>query len=245
MPASATRRETTKLVLDDPLRPQWPTLSVAVKNQALQALLSLLTGIAAPRQELHRHRRSRKRERVGIDVELHGPKLLNELIVGLNACSAHLERSIARLRRPKALPSPYNDPQDLNLLLVCQDDLNPASLAAHLPGLIAVYNGLLECKHDGGMLLVPLPAGAESKLSCALGLRRVAAIAIKASCSEARDLMALLRTHVEPVRCTWLDPPAHQNRMQPLRLVKQVTAHPSSGKASRAQRIAIKRARRH
>jgi len=88
----------------------------------------------------------------------------------------------------------------IDLVFVCKPDINPPSLVAHLPSMVAAANGaqqaveesLTSSPREGGMevegeggkrdfkrvLLVPLDHGAEKLLADALGLRRVAVIGL-------------------------------------------------------------------
>ena len=109
----------------------------------------------------------------------------------------------------------------VDLVFVCKPDINPPSLVAHLPTMVAAANGVQTAldsvlQHGAGpddaeatermqldavgpgeeeekkepgpkrpemrpVLLIPLDVGAERKLADALGLRRVAAIAVSVS----------------------------------------------------------------
>lgn len=109
----------------------------------------------------------------------------------------------------------------VDLVFVCKPDINPPSLVAHLPSMVAAANGVnaalesvrasakieQDMQVDGAVketdsatpgapataampemrpvLLVPLDAGAERRLADALGLRRVAALAVSVRPSRA------------------------------------------------------------
>lgn len=125
---------------------------------------------------------------------------------------------------PPPPPPPPTVPL-VDLVFVCKPDINPPSLVAHLPTMVAAANGVqtaldsvLQGEHEHGagpvgaeaeaaermqldaagpeerekqprpkrpemrpVLLIPLDLGAERKLADALGLRRVAAIAVSVS----------------------------------------------------------------
>ncbi|GAA6006480.1 hypothetical protein JCM10207_004946 [Rhodosporidiobolus poonsookiae] len=142
---------------------------------------------------------------------------------------------------PAAEPAPAPAPVDpppvplIDLLFVCKPDINPPSLVAHLPTMVAAANGVgealegvLRAASDEGksgkgemevdgaegaarpdmerVMLVPLDAGAEQKLADALGLRRVAAIGLSSSAPGAAALLSLVRTSVTPLTAPWLVP---------------------------------------
>ncbi|POY71277.1 hypothetical protein BMF94_5589 [Rhodotorula taiwanensis] len=132
----------------------------------------------------------------------------------------------------------------VDLVFVCKPDINPPSLVAHLPTMVAAANGVQTAldsvakaqKTDRGeemearmqmdegevggekarrgarpemppVLLVPLDVGAERQLADALGLRRVAAIAISSLLPAAASLRSLLLSHsIQPLSTPWLVP---------------------------------------
>lgn len=82
----------------------------------------------------------------------------------------------------------------LDLLFICKPDINPPSLVAHLPAMVAASNAILSvlslpppldtspatstARPDRETLLVSLDLGAEARLAEVLGLRRVAALGV-------------------------------------------------------------------
>lgn len=68
------------------------------------------------------------------------------------------------------------------LVLVCQADVNPPTLIAHLPQLVASCNSLRQIpspeEASTKTLLAPLPIGAEASISFALGFKRASVILI-------------------------------------------------------------------
>ncbi|BGP12593.1 RNase P and RNase MRP subunit [Rhodosporidiobolus nylandii] len=142
-----------------------------------------------------------------------------------------------RLKRPPAAASssigpsaPTSAPPTVPLVDVvfaCKPDINPPSLVAHLPNMVAAANGVQEAldlvlaaddEPQGSepkmevegeaassgkrrtmrkVLIVPLDLGAEAKLARALGLRRVAAIGFS---SAAPGSSSFAPTHVKHLR---------------------------------------------
>ncbi|BGP21446.1 RNase P and RNase MRP subunit [Rhodotorula toruloides] len=124
----------------------------------------------------------------------------------------------------------------IDLVFVCRPDINPPSLVAHLPTMVAAANGVQEALDSvlaasgpaqGGMdvedgeqrqeekrpemrnvLLVPLDVGAERRLADKLGLRRVAAIGLSSLLPAAAPLFALLAStpSLTPLSAPWLVP---------------------------------------
>ncbi|KAG0377227.1 hypothetical protein BGX24_006471 [Mortierella sp. AD032] len=115
------------------------------------------------------------------------PVILKSTILGINAITKALERSIQDLA---AHPPP-------TAIIICKGDLIPSHLYAHLGPMIAMLPGVL---------LFPLLKGSERRLSEAVGLPAVGALAIRSTegSREAEDLVMLLRGMVEPMTASWL-----------------------------------------
>ena len=159
-------------------------------------------------------------------------------------------------------PPPPSTVPLVDLVFVCKPDINPPSLVAHLPTMVAAANGVQTAldsvlQHSAGpddaeaaermqldavgpgeeeekeepgpkrpemrpVLLIPLDVGAERKLADALGLRRVAAVAVSVSlpsfpapflhCAELTLETPSLRFPVFTPRrqCAILSPPISQ-----------------------------------
>ncbi|GAA6008109.1 uncharacterized protein JCM10292_001848 [Rhodotorula paludigena] len=124
----------------------------------------------------------------------------------------------------------------VDLVLVCKPDINPPSLVAHLPTMVAAANGVQtaldsvlrgadaqqrgeeEMQVEQGasgtkrpemrpVRLVPLDVGAERRLADALGLRRVAAVGLSSLHPAVAPLLQLLQTSLpDPLSAPWLVP---------------------------------------
>ncbi|GJN92281.1 hypothetical protein Rhopal_005311-T1 [Rhodotorula paludigena] len=124
----------------------------------------------------------------------------------------------------------------VDLILVCKPDINPPSLVAHLPTMVAAANGVqtaldsvlrsAEAQQRGEeemqveerasgtkrpemrpVRLVPLDVGAERRLADALGLRRVAAVGLSSLHPAVAPLLQLLQTSLpDPLSAPWLVP---------------------------------------
>ncbi|KAF9093007.1 hypothetical protein BGX27_001686 [Mortierella sp. AM989] len=116
------------------------------------------------------------------------PAIVNSIIIGINAVTKSLERSIQSLA---SHPPP-------SAVLLCKGDLSPTHLYNHLGPMIAMLPGVK---------LFPLLRGSEKKLSEALGMPAVGALAIKAGgggAKDAEDLIMILDRMVEPINVPWL-----------------------------------------
>ncbi|KAF9102421.1 hypothetical protein BGX29_004607 [Mortierella sp. GBA35] len=115
------------------------------------------------------------------------PAILRSIILGINAVTKALERSIQDLG---AHPPP-------TAIILCKGDLVPSHLYTHLGPMIAMLPGVL---------LFPLLKGSERRLSEALGLPAVGALAIQSTegSREAEDLVMILKGMVEPMTASWL-----------------------------------------
>ncbi|EJC98642.1 uncharacterized protein FOMMEDRAFT_170883 [Fomitiporia mediterranea MF3/22] len=90
----------------------------------------------------------------------------------------------------------------IRTVLVCRPDIDPPLLVSHLPYLVAAFNSAT--KDPGRWIkLISLPKGTESTLSQALGLRRVAVLALDESLSSDVSLTSLLSS-VDAVVAPWL-----------------------------------------
>lgn len=107
------------------------------------------------------------------------PSILQHLTIGINEVTRKLESQIKLSRQTviisdKGAVSPESP--RIKLIFVCRADIDPPILINHLPHLVSAYNS--SRKHPDFMKLVPLPKGAEFTLAAAMGLRRVAVVAV-------------------------------------------------------------------
>ena len=134
--------------------------------------------------------------------------------MGINQVTKKLEAQIKSYRATIANASnenarPYDSSSALVVIFVCRADVDPPLLIAHLPHLVAAYNSCLFSRPSprlGLIKLVPLPKGAEFSLAEALGIRRVAALALDvrrviALCIFAIDVITRLDCYTQPI-CT-------------------------------------------
>ncbi|KAG0202719.1 hypothetical protein BGX28_004853 [Mortierella sp. GBA30] len=130
-------------------------------------------------------------------IQAEPPAILGVTTIGINAVTKCLERSIQDLRT-------YPPPR---AIFLCKGDLLPAHLYNHLGPMIAML--------PNTTLLFPLMRGSEKKLSEALGMHAVGALAIHyenkglsaaegSICKEAEDLIMILGRMVEPMTVSWL-----------------------------------------
>lgn len=88
------------------------------------------------------------------------PPILAHTVIGINSVTKELEKSIQNI---KDHPPP-------SAVYVCKGDLSPSHLYSHIGTMVAMLPGTL---------LFPLTRGSEKKLSEALGMQAVGAVAIK------------------------------------------------------------------
>ncbi|KAG0365004.1 hypothetical protein BC939DRAFT_504237 [Gamsiella multidivaricata] len=113
------------------------------------------------------------------------PEILRSTVIGINAITKALERSIDNI---SSHPAP-------SAIFICKGDLVPAHLYSHLGPMVAMLPGTV---------LFPFLRGSERKLSEALGMPAVGAVAIKAGSKEAEGLIMILGRIVEPIMVSWL-----------------------------------------
>lgn len=117
------------------------------------------------------------------------PSIFQHLTIGINEVTRRLEVQIKSARRRVTLSDTdpvssdvfSSDPPPISFIFVCRADVDPPVLIDHLPHLVAAWNSSQKessVKPGKILKLVPLPKGAESALAEAMGLRRVAAIAL-------------------------------------------------------------------
>lgn len=112
------------------------------------------------------------------------PPIFKSLIFGINAVTKYLETQIANCRLKTVFQSSTKDMEQaseehntIRYLFVCRADIDPPILIDHLPHLVATYN-VLRGSDVPPTILIPLPKGAEATLAQAVGVRRLAVLAI-------------------------------------------------------------------
>ncbi|KAG0301540.1 hypothetical protein BGZ98_008264 [Dissophora globulifera] len=113
------------------------------------------------------------------------PAILDSVIIGINAITKALERSIRDLT-PHPLP---------RAVFLCNSDLAPTHLYTHLGTMVAMLPGTV---------IFPLLRGSERKLSEVLGMQAVGAVAIKAGTDESMGQFMILERMVKPATAAWL-----------------------------------------
>lgn len=139
------------------------------------------------------------------------------ILCGLNSLTRQLQDSIhdaTRQKHREDAPKKHSP----SYIFCCIDDIDPPSLVAHLPLLVAAYNAV----HDTSICLVRLPVGAEGTIANKVGLRRCAILSVDAdelshSCSsstQAVDALRILMENIakggiEPMRLGWIKEALH------------------------------------
>ncbi|KAF8216051.1 hypothetical protein K438DRAFT_1799988 [Mycena galopus ATCC 62051] len=200
-----------KSVLDSPFRVSWPSVSMNLQNTALACTLSLLDGISE--YQLARHTRKKKRK---IDVDAP-PEDMADILPDVapppeetpppaspeHFVTKRLDAQIRSLRKTVLLnPDPTSEPSPapIKVIVVCRADVDPQILIDHLPHEVAAFNS---SKPNDPIKLIPLPKGAEVALAKAVGLRRVAAIAMDIDMPGLATFTSILDS-VPTITAPWL-----------------------------------------
>ncbi|KIM79791.1 hypothetical protein PILCRDRAFT_822964 [Piloderma croceum F 1598] len=173
------------------------------------------------------------------------PPILEHLTIGINEVTRKLESQINSSRQTVIISdkytvsSEYSRQPRIKVIFVCRADIDPPILVDHLPHLVSACNSLR--KPLDFVKLVPLPKGAEFTLAAALGLRRVAVIAVDSTTPELSSCDSLLES-IPTLSAPWLLPPQQSSSRRTEDLVpthiKQVrTSAPKDMKAAREQRV--------
>jgi ribonuclease P/MRP protein subunit POP3 len=122
------------------------------------------------------------------------PPVLSHLTIGINEVTKRLEaqskallqRVVVTSTRIDVPPAPSLSSRPVSVVLVCQGDVDPPILIAHLPQLVAACNSAIRpSKKDDPapcfIKLIPLPKGAERVLAEGVGLRRASVLALDVS----------------------------------------------------------------
>jgi len=172
------------------------------------------------------------------------PSILQHLTIGINQVTRKLESQIKASRQTVvisdqgAVSSEFPSQQGIKVVFVCRADIDPPMLIDHLPHLVSACNS--SRKPPDFMKLVPLPKGAEFTLAAAMGLRRVAVIAVDSTAPELSSFNSLLQS-VPTLTAPWLLHTPKTSIKQAKDLVpthiKQVrTSAPKDMKAVKGQR---------
>lgn len=130
------------------------------------------------------------------------PPILDHIVLGINentnALSAN-PRSTSKAAPPAvpvapvtetapvattstAAPVPRSPDDALKYVFVCLADINPTSLVAHIPAMVAGFNGRAKASgaaDSRGVRVMTLAKGAEALLAQAFGIRRAAVVGVK------------------------------------------------------------------
>ncbi|PKI84780.1 ribonuclease P [Malassezia vespertilionis] len=173
---------------------------------------------------------------------------------GINAVTRTLEARITS--RAAAGPHP-------RFLFVCEADMDPATLLAHIPMLVGSYNAACAPVHERAspalplpLMLVPLPRGAALMLATALRVRRLAALLIDTALPppllarlEARALDIVRAQSTTGFRIPWLEAAPHKlaaprikhlATSAPVHFAQAKAAKKASRKANKARRAAAR-----
>ncbi|KZP25321.1 hypothetical protein FIBSPDRAFT_734065 [Athelia psychrophila] len=190
---------------------------------------------------------------VAMDLQaVEPPPVLEHLTTGINAVTRALEAQLAAARTPVTITNapapapkdlqPPNDstptpqqtspPPKMKLIFICRADIDPPLLVAHIPPLVAAHNAIAGAEY--AIKLIPLPRGAEASLADALGLRRVAVLAVAEGATGLGlfdDLLPSVPTLTAPWRA-----PAPTLKLAPTRVKQVRTSAPRDLKGAKEER---------
>ncbi|KAF7971696.1 hypothetical protein HWV62_20152 [Athelia sp. TMB] len=190
---------------------------------------------------------------LGAEGQLEPPSVLEHLITGINEVTRSLEGQLTLARTPVTIsggpnPPASKDPQTANasastttqtplsprikLIFICRADIDPPLLIAHIPPLVATHNSI--SRVEDAIKLVTLPRGAEASLGAALGLRRVAVLAVTEG-AERLDLFGTLLPSVPTLTAPWRVPTTSL-KLAPTRVKQVRTSAPKDMKAAKEER---------
>ncbi|KAJ7619190.1 hypothetical protein DFH06DRAFT_1235586 [Mycena polygramma] len=225
-----------KAVLDSPFRVPWPSVPMNLQNTALACTISLLDGVSEyqsvrgqenrKRKQLYKDSAHNKKRKTDADASPGNtdivlpdapeessspirPPVLSHLIVGINEVTKRLDAQIRALRKTVSLnPNPASElpppPAPIKVIVVCRADVDPQVLITHLPHEVAAFNS---CNPSEPIKIIPLPKGAEATLAKAMGLRRVAVIALERDTPGLAAFSSILDA-VPTLTAQWLTSPA-------------------------------------
>ncbi|EKM48712.1 uncharacterized protein PHACADRAFT_61593, partial [Phanerochaete carnosa HHB-10118-sp] len=176
---------------------------------------------------------------ISADGATQPPIILDHLTIGINEVTKALEH-IAKFRR-RDMSSEQSDSPSVHmptsrLVVVCLADINPPILVGHLPNLVAACNSAESSGDRHKTWLVPLAKGAEQTLAAAIGLKRVATIAIDASAPQFSSLEYLLES-VPILTAPWLHPtPNARTELVPTHIKQLKTTAPKDMRAAKELR---------
>lgn len=141
---------------------------------------------------------------------------ISPLIIGLNSITRHLEGLIRTSLQGGSSPTPAAAASGQLLLFICKGDLDPASLALHIPLLVCAYNATCSPTSAPGrsaaLSLIALPANSELAISTSLAVRRCSSLLLDSSHTtlEKHAYTHALRARLEeaclaPLRAPWLE----------------------------------------
>ncbi|KAI0045195.1 hypothetical protein FA95DRAFT_1596938 [Auriscalpium vulgare] len=177
-------------------------------------------------------------------LPLSPPSILRYIALGINEVSKRLENQARRTASTlvDVTADDLRQPPPIKYVFVCQEDVNPAALIRHIPQLVATCNSAPAQPDQSDapyppVKIVPLSRGAEATLATALGLRRVAVMAVADGLPGLVDVEPLLNR--VPLLPTISMPGTY---MEPTHIKQLRTTAPKDMKAAKELRAAGKAA---
>lgn len=143
-----------------------------------ETILNTLVSILSPVGE------ARRRDK---ESNVRDGDVLKDLYVGMNHVTIELEKSVK------------SRSTDMAIVLVCRGDIEANHVYGHLPSLVCIVG------KSSPIRLVPLAKGALERLSFALGLKHVYALAIKKDATQFSDIISLVNESVPLPSMPWLE----------------------------------------
>jgi ribonuclease P/MRP protein subunit POP3 len=179
--------------------------------------ISLLAPLGDHRKTHIEPSKGRKRKRQSKDEsttsELPPPptEIRRHILIGINATTRHLEALAARNAPATMLASADEDstsdselPRPISMVILTHPKPSLSPVHAHLPTLI--HLSTIKTQIDTQPTrIVPLATSTEARLSSALHIPRIGALAILANAPGAKALENFVRENIDTTTCKWID----------------------------------------
>jgi ribonuclease P/MRP protein subunit POP3 len=158
-----------------------------------------------------KRKRQSKNESTTSEPPPPSPEIGKHILIGINAVTRHLEALAARNAPATMLASADENstsddepPRPISMVILTHPKPSLSPVHAHLPTLI--HLSTLKTQIDTQPTrIVPLATSTEPRLSSALHIPRIGALAILANAPGAKALEDFVRENVDTTTCKWID----------------------------------------
>jgi ribonuclease P/MRP protein subunit POP3 len=179
--------------------------------------ISLLAPLGDHRKTHIEPSKGRKRKRKSKDEPTTSepppppPQVGKHILIGINAVTRHLEALAAR-NGPATMLASTNEsstpddeaPRPISMVLLPHPKPSLSPVHAHLPTLIHLST-VKTPNNTQPTRIVPLATSTETRLSSALHIPRIGALAILSDAPGAKALEDFVRENVDMTTCKWID----------------------------------------